>query len=36
MKKPIVTITIGKSHYPRMFSQQAWDALEDFAEVIPR
>ena len=34
MKKPIVAITIGKSHYPRMFSQQAWDALEAFAEVV--
>ena len=34
MKKPIVAITIGKSHYPRMFSQQAWDALDAFAEVV--
>jgi len=34
MEKPIVAITIGKSHYARMFSQQAWDALEAFAEVI--
>jgi phosphoglycerate dehydrogenase-like enzyme len=34
MKKPVVAITIGKTHYPRMFSQQALDALETFAEVI--
>ena len=34
MKKPVVAITIGKMHYPRMFSQQAWDALAAFAEVI--
>jgi len=34
MTKPIVAITIGKEHYRRMFSQQAWDALEDWAEVI--
>ncbi len=34
MQKPIVAIAIGKSHYQRMFSQQAWDDLENFAEVI--
>jgi phosphoglycerate dehydrogenase-like enzyme len=34
MKKPVVAITIGKAHYKRMFSQCAWDALEDFATVI--
>jgi phosphoglycerate dehydrogenase-like enzyme len=34
MKKPVVAITIGKKHYPRMFSQQAWDALAAFAAVI--
>jgi phosphoglycerate dehydrogenase-like enzyme len=34
MKKPVVAITIGKIHYPRMFSQQAWDALDAFADVI--
>ena len=34
MKKPIVAITIGKNHYSRMFSPQAWEALESFADVI--
>lgn len=34
MKKPVVAITIGKIHYPRMFSQRAWDALDAFAEVV--
>lgn len=34
MKKPIVAITIGKSHYTRMFSQQALDNLDAFAEVV--
>jgi phosphoglycerate dehydrogenase-like enzyme len=34
MEKPVVAITIGKSHYKRMFSQQAWDALDTFAEVV--
>ncbi|MBN1267614.1 MAG: hydroxyacid dehydrogenase [Anaerolineales bacterium] len=34
MKKPVVAVAIGKEHYPRMFSQQAWDTLESFAEVI--
>ncbi len=34
MDKKTVAITIGQSHYPRMFSQQAWDALESFANVI--
>jgi phosphoglycerate dehydrogenase-like enzyme len=34
MEKPKVAITIGKVHYPRMFSQQAWNALESFADVI--
>lgn len=34
MNKPTVAITIGQAHYPRMFSQQAWDALDTFANVI--
>lgn len=34
MSKPTVAITIGQSHYKRMFSQEAWDALEAFATVI--
>lgn len=34
MSRPVVAITIGKNHYRRMFSQAAWDALADFADVI--
>jgi phosphoglycerate dehydrogenase-like enzyme len=34
MQKPTIAITIGKTHYPRMFSQQAWDALAAFATVV--
>ena len=34
MSKPTVAITIGKSHYRRMFSPEAWQALEAFAEII--
>ncbi len=34
MDKVVVAVTIGKSHYPRMFSPEAWTALESFAEVI--
>jgi len=34
MSKPTVAITIGKSHYRRMFSPEAWQALETFAEII--
>jgi phosphoglycerate dehydrogenase-like enzyme len=34
MQKPLVAIAIGKANYKRMFSQQAWDALETFANVI--
>ncbi|PKN85967.1 MAG: hydroxyacid dehydrogenase [Chloroflexi bacterium HGW-Chloroflexi-8] len=34
MGKPIVAITIGQVHYPRMFSQQAFDELNLFANVI--
>ena len=32
--KPTVVIAIGQSHYTRMFSQEAWDALAAFAEGI--
>ncbi|MGB3714456.1 MAG: hydroxyacid dehydrogenase [Candidatus Promineifilaceae bacterium] len=34
MSKPRVAVTIGRSYYERMFSQEAWKTLEDFAEVI--
>lgn len=34
MKKPVVAITIGKKYYQRMFSPQALNTLEEFAEVI--
>jgi phosphoglycerate dehydrogenase-like enzyme len=34
MSEPTIAITIGKSHYGRMFSQEAWRALETFAEII--
>lgn len=34
MDKVVIAVTIGKSHYPRMFSPEAWTALESFAEVI--
>lgn len=31
--KPVVAVSIGKNHYARMMSTQAWDALSEFAEV---
>ena len=34
MTKPTVAITIGKTHYPRMFSREAWETLESFAQVV--
>ncbi len=34
MSRPVVAITIGKAHYKRMFSQEAWSSLESFASVI--
>lgn len=34
MGKVNVAITIGKEHYPRMFSQEAWDTLETFANLL--
>ena len=33
MKKVNVAITIGKNHYERMFSQEAWEDLSEFAYV---
>ena len=34
MTKPVVVITIGQMHYPRMMSQAAWERLAAFAEVV--
>jgi len=34
MQKPTIAITIGKANYKRMFSKEAWDALEAFANVV--
>ncbi len=34
MTRPIVAITIGREHYPRMMSQAAWEALDAFADVL--
>ena len=34
MEKPTIAIAIGKANYRRMFSQEAWDALDTFADVI--
>ena len=34
MTKPTVVIAIGQAHYKRMFSQAAFDALAEFANVI--
>ncbi len=34
MTEPIVAVTIGRSNYARMFSEQAWDRLESFATVV--
>ena len=34
MQKPVVAVTIGLSHYQRMFSPKAWDDLETFSTVI--
>lgn len=32
--KPIVAVTIGQSHYQRMFSEAAWRDLEDVATIV--
>lgn len=34
MGKPVIAVTIGKKHYPRMFSAAAWKVLDGFAAVI--
>ncbi len=34
MTKPTIAITIGQAHYRRMFSQEAWNALAEFADVV--
>ncbi len=34
MNRPVVAVTIGRSHYERMFSEGAWSALDGFAEVV--
>ncbi len=34
MTDPVVAITIGRSHYQRMFSSAAWEALDGFATVV--
>ena len=34
MTKPIVAVTIGRSHYPRMFSDAAWDDLDEVATIV--
>jgi phosphoglycerate dehydrogenase-like enzyme len=34
MSRPIIAVTIGRKHYPRMMNQAAWDALSVFADVI--
>ncbi len=32
-RRPVVAVAIGRSNYPRMFSDAAWAALESFAQV---
>lgn len=32
--KPKVAVTIGRDHYPRMFSDAAWSRLEEFADPV--
>ena len=34
MSRPTIAITIGQSHYQRMFSDEGWAALGSFADVI--
>jgi len=34
MTRPTVAITIGRDNYNRMFSQEAWQMLDDFADVV--
>jgi phosphoglycerate dehydrogenase-like enzyme len=33
MTKPVVAVTIGRDHYERMFSDAAWQSLDEFATV---
>ncbi len=32
--RPVVAVTIGKMHYPRMMSAAAWERLAAFADVV--
>lgn len=34
MNKPQIAITIGKNHYQRMMTKEAWERLYDFAHVL--
>lgn len=34
MTRPVVAVAIGRRHYARLFSEQAWAALAAFADVI--
>ncbi len=34
MSRPVVAVTIGRTHYPRMFSDAAWATLDGFAAVV--
>jgi phosphoglycerate dehydrogenase-like enzyme len=34
MTRPVVAVTIGRSHYTRMFSEQAWTSLGSFADIV--
>ncbi|MCB0991804.1 MAG: hydroxyacid dehydrogenase [Acidimicrobiales bacterium] len=34
MNKPVVAVTIGRSNYGRMFSDEAWSRLDEFASVV--
>lgn len=34
MNQPTVAVTIGRDHYARMFSEEAWTNLESFATVV--
>ena len=34
MTKPKVAVAIGRSHYDRMFSERAWQQLEDVSIIV--
>jgi phosphoglycerate dehydrogenase-like enzyme len=34
MTKPTVAVTIGRSHYDRMFSDEAWKRLDEVATIV--